>query len=650
MLCKRLHSKQYRNLYHSTGTSIIGTMDFGIINIKHFNTFLIFLTAIQLVVSVSVVSLMVSSSVQSLSTWGMIVSSALLLLLCMPVSLYLWWSSKDQVMRTLFAGISAGFVLMAASGILGYVLPMAVQADGVTRLSKVLMLASYMPILYALGVILLGAHKKLGTYLKSFIIFINAATALGVVYLAITGYRPESAFDIGIYTLSTLSDIAIFAISSMLILVYLPTKYRYIISIIFTYNLLSFLGDTINLTAFLGISDYTRYSDVFYIGMLAFTSTALLLYLLANVKPVTVEEINKKFDDARLLMGDIITQSPVGICISDTNGNVMTANESFLKIFKKQAAEVVGKANIFEMAAGLSDEMAACLQRMRRGDKVAEDGVRINIDGNKETFVSLKIFSTYDSEGSRSSYVVMAEDVTGRKRAEAELIEAKDQAELYIDLMGHDINNMNQIGMGYLELAIESLDLQDEQRALILKPLEVMSSSSQLINNVRKMRSALVDPAEQKRVDLESVLSGVVRSYHVAPGRDFIIKYDMVEKCYVMADDLLKDIFLNLLNNTVKHSTGALLVRVELAPVFQFGVKYYRVTVEDNGPGILDEMKPVIFDRVYRSKHKSGYSGLGLYLVKTLVDKYHGTITLEDRVKGDRKQGSRFIITLPAAT
>jgi len=204
--------------------------------------------------------------------------------------------------------------------------------------------------------------------------------------------------------------------------------------------------------------------------------------------------------------------------------------------------------------------------------------------------------------------------------------------------------------MGYLEMAIESLDLQDEQRALLLKPLEVMSSSSQLINNVRKMRTALVDSTDLKRVDLESVLSGVVRSYQVTPGRDFIIKYDMVEKCYVMADDLMKDVFLNLLNNAVKHSTGPLLVRVELAPVFQFGLKFYRVTVEDNGPGIPDDMKPVIFDRVYRSKQKSGYSGLGLYLVKLLLDKYHGTIALEDRVQGDRKQGSRFIVTLPAAT
>ena len=625
-------------------------MDFGIIKIKLFNAFLIFLTAVQLVVSVGIVAFMLSSNVRLLSTWGMIVSSALLLILCMPVSLYLWRSSNDRVMRTLFAGMSAGFILMTASGIIGYVLPMAIHADWIVPLSKIFMLASYVPILYALGIILMGTHKKLGMYLKSFIISINVAIALGVLYLATVNYRPESMFDVGIYTLSVLFDIAIFAMSAMLILVYLPTKYRYIISIIFTYNLLSFLGDTINLMASMGTYDFSRYSDIFYIGMLAFTSTALLLYLLANVKPVTVEEINKKFDDARLQISEIIMQSPVGICICDTKGNVMTVNESFLKIFNKNTAEVVGKINVFELAEGLSDEIVTCFQRMLRGDTVVEDGVKVNTDKGRDLFVSLKMFSTYDSEGSRSSFVVMAEDVTGRKRAEAELIKTRDQAELYIDLMGHDINNMNQIGMGYLEMAVESLDLRDEQRELLLKPLEVMSSSSQLINNVRKMRSVLVGSAELKRVDLESVLSGVIRSYQVMPGRDFIIKYDMVEKCYVMADDLLKDIFLNLLNNSVKHSTGPLLVRVELAPVFQFGVKYFRIMIEDNGPGILDEMKPVIFDRVYRSKQRLGYGGLGLYLVKTLVDKYHGTITLEDRVQGDRKQGSRFIVMLPAAT
>ena len=83
-------------------------MDLGIIKIKLFNAFLYLSDRRWAAFTVGIVAFMLSSNVRPLSTWGMIVSSALLLILCMPVSLYLWRSSNDRVMRTLFAGMSAG--------------------------------------------------------------------------------------------------------------------------------------------------------------------------------------------------------------------------------------------------------------------------------------------------------------------------------------------------------------------------------------------------------------------------------------------------------------------------------------------------------------------------------------------------------------
>ncbi len=107
--------------------------------------------------------------------------------------------------------------------------------------------------------------------------------------------------------------------------------------------------------------------------------------------------------------------------------------------------------------------------------------------------------------------------------------------------------------------------------------------------------------------------------------------------------------FANLLNNAIKHSTGPLKINIAQKLIENDHSKYYQTIIEDNGPGIPDALKPAIFDRAYRSKMRSGYSGLGLCLVKKLVDNYHGSIVLEDRVPGDRKQGSRFIVALPAA-
>ena len=67
-------------------------------------------------------------------------------------------------------------------------------------------------------------------------------------------------------------------------------------------------------------------------------------------------------------------------------------------------------------------------------------------------------------------------------------MDAKSQAELYVDLMGHDINNMNQIGMGYLELALDMLSLDENGRSLLSKPMSAFENSTRLIDNVRKLQ------------------------------------------------------------------------------------------------------------------------------------------------------------------
>jgi signal transduction histidine kinase len=76
---------------------------------------------------------------------------------------------------------------------------------------------------------------------------------------------------------------------------------------------------------------------------------------------------------------------------------------------------------------------------------------------------------------------------------------------------------------------------------------------------------------------------------------------------------------------------------------------YLKVIVEDNGPGIPDDLKSRLSNRFQRGQTKATGKGLGLFLVKTLVDSYGGRIWVEDRVPGDYTQGARFILVLPAA-
>ena len=241
-------------------------------------------------------------------------------------------------------------------------------------------------------------------------------------------------------------------------------------------------------------------------------------------------------------------------------------------------------------------------------------------------------------------------EIYERIHAENELREMKAQTELYIDLMGHDINNMNQVAMGYLDLALESLKLDKEERMLLAKPLEMLQNSSHLISNVRKLKLARSGGLPLEAIDVDSILVELQKAYGHVPGRDVQILYTPVKGCAVVANELLRDVFSNILGNSIKHSSGPLTIRMELVSKLEDEKHFCKVAIEDNGPGIPDDIKDKLFKGASTGIIKPGGHGIGLYLVRTLVENFHGKIRVEDTVPGDHTKGCRFVVLLPKAS
>ncbi|BAI61687.1 putative histidine kinase [Methanocella paludicola SANAE] len=245
--------------------------------------------------------------------------------------------------------------------------------------------------------------------------------------------------------------------------------------------------------------------------------------------------------------------------------------------------------------------------------------------------------------------IVIALDITDRKQAEASLMESKAQADLYVDLMGHDINNLNQVALGYLELATERLPLDESTREFIVKPMEALEKSSRLIEKVRKLQMMRSGHLESKTVDVGKIIEDVVKTYSTVPGRDITIHYTPA-RGLVSADELLTDVFSNLVVNAIKHSPcdRPLVIDIGMSELHEGGKDFYRITVDDNGPGIPDERKEAVFGRFSSGANRIKGSGLGLYLVKSLVESYGGRVWVENRVAGNYKAGSRFVVVLPS--
>ncbi len=236
------------------------------------------------------------------------------------------------------------------------------------------------------------------------------------------------------------------------------------------------------------------------------------------------------------------------------------------------------------------------------------------------------------------------------------LEESKAQSDMYLDLMGHDINNMNQVALGYLEMA-DSLIKSGEvvgtnNDALIKKPMAALEDSTKLIENVEKLQKIKTGELPTKAINVTGVLQDLKEQYYHIPGRVVTVNLKPGSNCTVMANELIKDVFANLLWNAVKHSDAdkPLTIDMYINKEMADGKRYCRVTIEDNGPGIRDDIKDRLFSRFSRGETKAKGKGLGLYLVKTLVEGYNGKIWAEDRVPGDHTQGVKFIVVLPSAT
>lgn len=128
-------------------------------------------------------------------------------------------------------------------------------------------------------------------------------------------------------------------------------------------------------------------------------------------------------------------------------------------------------------------------------------------------------------------------------------------------------------------------------------------------------------------------------------GRKVHLHQDAEEGLVIECNNLLREAFVNLLNNAIIHTSGEVHIWIRARRVDDRAI----VSVENDGYGIEDAIKARLFDRRVRGSDKVPGQGLGLFLMRTLVEDYGGNVWVEDRVAGDSIKGVRFVASLPLA-
>jgi two-component system sensor histidine kinase/response regulator len=219
----------------------------------------------------------------------------------------------------------------------------------------------------------------------------------------------------------------------------------------------------------------------------------------------------------------------------------------------------------------------------------------------------------------------------------------------FLSVLSHELKSPLNALEGYLRMMQEkqSGDKIDDYAVPIDRSLQRIQGMRNLIMDLLDFTKIRLERKEEKiqEVDLESVASGaVVTVQPYAIQMEVNIKLDVRSKCVIMADpDDIEIVFNNLLSNAVKYNKFGGKVEITIDSSDTDAI----VIVSDTGIGIRPDDIDSLFTEFVRIKSEKTRnitgSGLGLSIVRKVIDLYKGTI----KVESTSKIGSIFTVRLP---
>lgn len=227
--------------------------------------------------------------------------------------------------------------------------------------------------------------------------------------------------------------------------------------------------------------------------------------------------------------------------------------------------------------------------------------------------------------------------------------ESYKKASFYKDLVSHDIKNILQNIRTSLYLI--SISLKDEEHKEKFDEYnniieDQIYKGVELVNNVRSLSLLESIKESLRKFDLLITLNQSVDTVKASfQEKEIVIKINTkLHLVLIEANELLAEVFDNLLGNAIRHNDND---KIEIFINISKQNNFYQLEFLDNGRGIPDNLKEVIFvESINRHQYQKGM-GIGLSLVKRIIESYGGTIRVEDKIKGNYHKGSNFIITFP---
>lgn len=283
----------------------------------------------------------------------------------------------------------------------------------------------------------------------------------------------------------------------------------------------------------------------------------------------------------------------------------------------------------------------------------------INKQGNI-VWTRAKINLVRSATGRIQKIFGLVSDVTFRKRAEEELkkstqnlIKLNETKDRFISIISHDLRTPFSSILGFTDLLANDDELTDDERKQYIKYIQESSRSMlALVNSLldwTRLQTGRIK-FEPEKIDVSKVITDSVNALSGSAMQKGIEVTSYVNQSLFLFVDkhLITQVFNNLISNAIKFTNRGGVITISTEAVANS--RFVKFNVKDTGVGIKEDDLAKLFsvDAKFTSEGTAGEkgSGLGLSLVKEIVEKHGGTILVES----EYGKGTEFIFTLPIAS
>jgi PAS domain S-box-containing protein len=315
-----------------------------------------------------------------------------------------------------------------------------------------------------------------------------------------------------------------------------------------------------------------------------------------------------------------------GVIIADTDGRITYVNAAFEAQSGYTSEEALGQTLSIVKSGEHDEAFYEDLWETITANGVWHGEITNETKAGDQYIINQTIAPITGPDGEVEQFIAVNHEITELKQLEQSLRERSEQLGILNRVLRHDIRNDMTVVLGWLEYIAGQTDKDltsefDRIQSSADHIVELTTAAGDIVETISSGEEPELEPMFLTQILLEE---GEKRRETF---QDATIELpESPPRVTVAANELLSSVFRNLINNAVQHNDSD-------EPVVSITMREtdgrVQVRVADNGPGVPDRLKGEIFGDEMKGLESSG-TGMGLYLVSTLVDLYGGEVWVED--------------------